>query len=535
MANTGLLRSDGIELLIGDKIFCDQHRATIRFIGEVPPTNGIWLGVEWDNPTRGKHNGCHEGKQYFQTSHPKSGSFIRPNKAEGGITAIQAVKDRYGLKQNAGVDSEELFVLDQYLQQTQVEMVGARKINLLQSQFSKLKSITMFDMQVYSAGPDGELGCMCPIVTHLDVSRNLLPSWESVATMAGQLSGLKDLNVSDNKLALPKNPSSLTSCFKKLTNITMNKMGMSWKEILTCCAMFPVLEEIHAGFNSLTQLADSSHVFQCLKRLDVMTNLISDWTEVLKLGNLPRLEILVISENKIHSVFFPNCSPTEKTPLFRSLKALIIKRNNISNWDSINELNKLNQLEELQLAENPIINTFKYETVRQLLIAKVGALKLIGRTPITFEERKGAEIDYLKRYGKDWKNVGGHSDPAKNRPSALFIEQHPRFQIMCDKWGPPEDSELEEKSSALKESLLTVKIESSEHPGKGVLQKKLPATMSIEKLKTLIQRMFKMNTEPKLAYSSGKKFDGPHIPLDHDMRQLGYFSIENADTIHVTW
>ena len=28
---------------------------------------GVWLGVEWDNPTRGKHNGCHEGKQYFTT------------------------------------------------------------------------------------------------------------------------------------------------------------------------------------------------------------------------------------------------------------------------------------------------------------------------------------------------------------------------------------------------------------------------------------------------------------------------------------
>ena len=67
-------------------------------------------------------------------SHPKSGSFIRPNKAYGGITAIQAIKDRYGLKQdqNGGVDSEELFVLDQNFQQTPVEMVGARKVNLLQ-------------------------------------------------------------------------------------------------------------------------------------------------------------------------------------------------------------------------------------------------------------------------------------------------------------------------------------------------------------------------------------------------------------------
>ncbi|RUS78055.1 hypothetical protein EGW08_014194 [Elysia chlorotica] len=456
MANTGLLRVDGTQFQVGDRIFCDQHRATVRFVGEVPPTNGVWLGVEWDNPTRGKHNGCHEGKQYFQTSHPKSGSFIRPNKAQGGITAIQAVKNRYGLKkdQNAGVDSKELFVLDQNLQQTQVEMVGAQKINLLQSQFSKLKSITMYDMQVYSGGPDGELGNMCPIVTHLDVARNLLPSWESVANIAKQLRYLKDLNVSDNKLLLPKDPTSLSSSFAKLTNVTMNKMNVSWKEVLTVCSMFPVLEELHVGFNNLVQLEDSSHVFKCLKRLDVMTNSIQDWAEVLKLGTLPRLETLVISENKIQSVFFPDCPAREKTSLFSCLKSLIIKKNNISEWSSVNEMNKLKHLEELQVSGNPIINSFKYETVRQLLIAKVGSLKLIDRTPITFEERKGAEIDYLKRYGKDWKNVGGNTDPAKNKPNLLFIEQHPRFQIMCDLWGAPEDSEFEEKSSALKESLL---------------------------------------------------------------------------------
>lgn len=26
---------------------------------------GLWLGVEWDNPDRGKHDGSHEGVQYF--------------------------------------------------------------------------------------------------------------------------------------------------------------------------------------------------------------------------------------------------------------------------------------------------------------------------------------------------------------------------------------------------------------------------------------------------------------------------------------
>ena len=62
--------------------------------------------------------------------HPKSGSFIRPKKANFGVSFISAVHDRYGKieDENAGVITDELFVLGPN-QQTVVEMVGARKVN----------------------------------------------------------------------------------------------------------------------------------------------------------------------------------------------------------------------------------------------------------------------------------------------------------------------------------------------------------------------------------------------------------------------
>ena len=55
------------EYAIGERVECEGHRGTVLFIGEVPPTKGAWLGVEWDNPTRGKHDGSHEGIKYFET------------------------------------------------------------------------------------------------------------------------------------------------------------------------------------------------------------------------------------------------------------------------------------------------------------------------------------------------------------------------------------------------------------------------------------------------------------------------------------
>lgn len=39
---------------------------TVRYDGPVPVgASNRWLGIEWDNPERGKHSGEHKGHQYF--------------------------------------------------------------------------------------------------------------------------------------------------------------------------------------------------------------------------------------------------------------------------------------------------------------------------------------------------------------------------------------------------------------------------------------------------------------------------------------
>src|SRR5258708_184543 len=51
---------------VGFRISHSGCLGTIRYVGEVEGTTGCWLGVEWDDPGRGKHNGEHNGKVYFQ-------------------------------------------------------------------------------------------------------------------------------------------------------------------------------------------------------------------------------------------------------------------------------------------------------------------------------------------------------------------------------------------------------------------------------------------------------------------------------------
>lgn len=43
---------------------------TVRYIGHVHGTKGQWLGVEWDDPQRGKHDGSHNGVKYFDCMQP---------------------------------------------------------------------------------------------------------------------------------------------------------------------------------------------------------------------------------------------------------------------------------------------------------------------------------------------------------------------------------------------------------------------------------------------------------------------------------
>ena len=50
----------------GQRLSTKGNRCTVRYVGQVVGKPGEWLGVEWDDPSRGKHSGTHEGVEYFK-------------------------------------------------------------------------------------------------------------------------------------------------------------------------------------------------------------------------------------------------------------------------------------------------------------------------------------------------------------------------------------------------------------------------------------------------------------------------------------
>lgn len=49
----------------GTRINLSGHLGTVQFIGPVDNTSGVWLGIEWDDPERGRHDGIKDGNRYF--------------------------------------------------------------------------------------------------------------------------------------------------------------------------------------------------------------------------------------------------------------------------------------------------------------------------------------------------------------------------------------------------------------------------------------------------------------------------------------
>ncbi|KAM4040939.1 tubulin-specific chaperone E isoform 2-T3 [Anomaloglossus baeobatrachus] len=483
---------------IGRRIICDGEYATVHFVGLVPPTPGMWLGVEWDNPLRGKHDGSHEGTRYFTCSHLTGGSFVRPKKANFGVSFLSAMTKRYG----PNTEWNETIVIGKKT----VELVGFESVQEEQSQLNALLEISVRECLVSDAGQKGEIHRSCPNISTLNLSKNLLSSWEKVADIAFQLEGLKTLDLSENKLFRSSNPCSLSNSFAKLATLSLNRTGVTWNEVLQCAVMWPSLEELHLSSNNITCLERPMNCLQSLRLLDISNNYIIDGNQLLAISYLPRLKHLNVSNNRISSINFPvqhGCCAES----FRSLNSLSVNGNNISQWSFINELNKLSCLESIHCQNNPVMDSDKNpETIRQLIIAKISSLTFLNRTEILPQERKGAELDYRKMFGREWLKSGGSQNPNHNNPSMEFLTEHPRFNELIEKYGAPDDAEIQQPQPfALKNQLLTLTIMCPDKPDQNPIKKKLPDSMTVQKVKGLLYRLLKVpGSELKLSYESSK-------------------------------
>uniref|UniRef100_A0A2K6C6X9 Tubulin-specific chaperone E n=1 Tax=Macaca nemestrina TaxID=9545 RepID=A0A2K6C6X9_MACNE len=580
--------------VIGRRVEVNGEHATVRFAGVVPPVAGPWLGVEWDNPERGKHDGSHEGTVYFKCRHPTGGSFIRPNKVNFGTDFLTAIKNRYVLEDGPEEDRKEQIVT---LGNKPVETVGFDSLMKQQSQLSKLQEVSLRNCAVSCAGEKGGVAEACPNIRRVDLSKNLLSSWDEVIHIADQLRHLEVLNLSENKLKFPSG-SALTGTFSALKVLVLNQTGITWAEahvqcgssrhercqqvrgpvhgaefstsncvisakdiypseflfqVLRCAAWCPGLEELYLESNNIVISERPTDVLQTVKLLDLSSNQLIDENQLYLIAHLPRLEQLILSDVGISSIHFPDagigtCFPVAGSNFCKSSTkhtAFHLFPFAVFQWSFFNELDKLPSLRALSCLRNPLTKEDKEANMtRQLIIASIGQLKTLNKCEILPKERRTAELDYRKAFGNEWKQAGGHQDPDKNRLSEEFLRAHPRYQFLCLKYGAPEDWELKtQQPFMLKNQLLTLKIKYPDQLDQKVLEKQLPGSMTIQKVKGWLSRLLKVPVSdlllsyesPKLRPHDDIKLSLDKIKLENDLQSLRFYSVENEDCLLVRW
>uniref|UniRef100_T1J621 Tubulin-specific chaperone E n=1 Tax=Strigamia maritima TaxID=126957 RepID=T1J621_STRMM len=522
---------------VGRRIVSAGYYGTVRYVGPIPPTEGEWLGIDWDNPNRGKHDGTHEGVKYFTASYPTSGSFLRPQKAEFGITYSDAVIQKYGFQKDDSANDQG----DTYIGSNSVikpiEFIGFDKIGQIQSQFHQLREICLHSMKIFGTDDDN-VNELTPNVVELDLSESLLTSWFDVARIIKKFKHLKILHLNDNRLVISTD-NDLKASFKTVSAIYLTRVQYDWNQVLTCAEMWPHISELVIAYNNIGIITQPKEpLFENLEKLDMDSNRIEGWQQILNLGHLPKLQYLNVNNCGIESIFFPNALPGHKTSSFPQLQILGLNDNKCDKWIHIAELNKLKKLKELRMRNNPICDTETPALLRQLFIAKIGGLKMLNRVQVTSDERRGAEIDYLKKYGLLWIQINGQKlvDAGSILPSE-FLTEHPRYLELVKQYGAAEESEYKITKQTLKNKLVSLKICSPLLPNMDPIIKKLPLTMSVLKLKSMLPKLLKLDAQSiNLSYKPEKVIDREvEIPLDNDLQELNFFSIENNDTILVRW
>ncbi|GBC01469.1 hypothetical protein RclHR1_00420031 [Rhizophagus clarus] len=536
-----------LENLLNKRLQVENQIATVRYVGPVPPTKGEWIGLEWDNISRGKHDGFHEGVRYFTCSVPNSGSFIRySSKINTGRSFVAAVIERYVDEGSKLQRNEETFdeqkdidVLHWAGTGLEVEALGWDKIWRKQGQLDRLTEVGLSFEQISSAGKPGVIKETCPNIIDLNLSKNLLSDWETVANICEQLEKLEVLRLNYNRFQVLETSPSFPNAFKNLKSLSLNYTRISWKQIELLEPNFPSLENLQLGFNNIKlsedinendketlKSANKIKGFTKLKIINLESNLISSFDEIARFSESQSLEILIVNNNAIDRIYYPN----ENSNAFPKLRFLNIRENKIGDWKSVDELNKFPSLHELRIKKNPFLDDTsnkKIEEAHMSIIGRIKGLTMLNGSIISSGDRVNAERFYLGLCVKDMK------------PLEEIEENHPRFKELCEIHGTPVANEISQKasSSILKDRLLEITISHrnklEEEPIKK-LSKKLLGTMEIRNLKNLLQKLFKVpSSQQKLYAVINFQDEQSKLEMDDDLRQLSYYDISSGDEIIV--
>lgn len=463
---------------------------TVKYLGGVEGYSGTWIGVDWDQDGDGKHDGTFNGVFYFDGRSQTSASFVRSEKLSRGITLLQALELRYQTTSTKD-EQDEMYVLSAKNKRVSIQLLGGDKIQDKLSRLDELTSASLPFLGVSSLGVSSDLASVLPNLKLLDLTGNLISDWEEVGALCEQLPSLTTLNLSYNSLS-----SEVTSLpqLKNIRVLVLNNTGVSWTQVEKLRPSLPALEELHLMGNMISSITSTSssedESFNSLRLLNLEDNCILEWSEVLKLSQLPCLEHLYLNKNKLSRIFHSvngNESPNKGSEQFPSLRCLLLGANNIGDLASIDALNVFPKLVDIRLSDNPITDLARDGVPRYVLVARLTKVQMLNGSEVRAREKKESEIRYVRMVMSKFNN------------KLEEIERlHPRFNELKKLHGLDDEVASAEntrpKNIASGLISITLKCVGPSMGEKPPLTDKLPSSITVKKLKSLCENLFKLRS-----------------------------------------
>ncbi|PMD64079.1 uncharacterized protein K444DRAFT_609404 [Hyaloscypha bicolor E] len=434
---------------IGQRVSFDSNLCTIRYIGAVEGTDREWLGVEWDEPSRGKHDGSHKGKRYFecQSPSPTAASFLRTTRVKDKEQSfLEAVRAKYAPDDPSRIDTMGQIEISGKV----VQEVGFDKIREQQSQLHELKIVLVDGMRINKAQYDPrkhlEISIVCPKIVELDLSRNLFENFWQIMEISKHLVELRKLRLNGNRLQnlgvdISVHKSDVRSGPTEssgIKDLELDNTLIPWEDVKSILMLFPPLTSLSASSNYYKSLTCPLH--NGITSLTLEYNEFTMIWDIILLRQLESLEVLHLKGNKISSIDKEGYQLSSFHAFGTRLRYVDLSYNAIANWNFIDDLPQVFPgLEELRLSHNPVYNynglskqneNIGSEEGYMLTVARLKDLKSLNFSKITQTDRMNAEGFYLSRIAKEMAEV-------LEGEESTVISRHKRYTELSKQYGAP--------------------------------------------------------------------------------------------------
>ncbi|KAJ2785513.1 hypothetical protein H4R18_000458 [Coemansia javaensis] len=510
--------------LVGRWFTVDGAGGIVRYAGPVEGSAGSWLGVEWEEAGRGKHDGRggSSGRRYFECRFPQhrgtglGGSFIRAvPRIDWGQSLLEAARERYG----AGGNDEAAACLPRAIdgRRGRIEAVGMERVAQAQSNLRALAVVGVEGLRVSGAGDRAALGELAAATTLL-LARNYLTDWAQVEQILAALPQrhLALVDVSANHI-------EAAQCAEPDGTTTVDTLRLDAAPLLGWAAAGRIAQQVRAQSLSLGRcaledpgaMAEAAGLWP-LRELHVRGNRL---TTVRPFGALAGLETLDIGDNPLRTI---DVGPPGA---FGRLRSLDVTHTALDGWGAVDALRAVPSLRALALAHTPLAAGEPH--ARTQAVARLPQIAVLDRSEVSAAERTELERHYLVLCAAESAGGGGGGE------APLVDEMARRFprvrELVAAHGAPARPSRVESRLRARVAGSTIEIVGAGDQAAAEVHARPLIRTMAVRQVRALAARLAGGRRIGALLVRAA---DGAAwVAMDNDARTLAFYGVDGACTV----